>query len=206
MLATTVAYLQKPAYTAQGRLRFKKKNTTSGLVTEAGGKIGELESLYMMNNPVDTEAEAVRATPLLQKAIKALNLKDRTGTPLKPEDLAKLLTVKPIKGTDVLEVSYTSKSPDEAAKVVNTVIDLYIQNNILSNRAEAVAAREFITQQLPKSEATVRKAEAALRTFKEKNNVVVLEEEAKSAVKTTADLDAQISTAQATLDDVTAQS
>ncbi len=206
LLATTVAYLQKPTYMAQGRLRFKKKNTTSGLVTEAGGKIGELESLYMMNNPVDTEAEAVRATPLLQKAIKVLNLKERTGAPLKPEDLAKVLTVKPIKGTDVLEVSSTSKSPEEAAKLVNTVIQLYIQSNIQSNRAEAVAAREFITEQLPKSEATVRQAEAALRSFKEKNNVVVLEEEAKSTVTAAGNLDAQISTVQATLDDVTAQS
>jgi capsular exopolysaccharide synthesis family protein len=208
LLATTVAYLQKPTYAAQGRLRFKKKNATSGLVTETGSKtgIGELESLNMMNTPVDTEAEAVRAIPLLQKTIKTLNLKDKKGAFLKPEDLLKILTVKPIKGTDVLEIAFTSKSPDEAAKVVNTVIDLYIQSNILSNRAETVAAREFITQQLPQSEATVRQAESNLRSFKEKNNVVVLEEEAKSAVKTTADLEAQISTAQATLDDVTAQS
>jgi capsular exopolysaccharide synthesis family protein len=206
LLAATVAHLQKPTYMAQGRLRFKKKNTTSGLVTEAGGKIGELESLYMMNNPVDTEAEAVRATPLLLKTIKALNLKDRTGDPLKPEDLVKIVTVKPIKGTDVLEVSSTSRSPEEAAKLVNTVIELYIQSNIQSNRAEAVAAREFITQQLPKSEATVRQAEAALRSFKEKNNVVVLEEEAISTVRAAGNLDAQISTVQATLDDVTAQS
>jgi uncharacterized protein involved in exopolysaccharide biosynthesis len=38
LLATMVAFLKKPTYEAQGRLRFKKKNVTSGLVTEAGAK------------------------------------------------------------------------------------------------------------------------------------------------------------------------
>ena len=206
LLTTMVAFLKKPTYEAQGRLRFKKKNVTSGLVTEAGAKIGELETLNVLNSPVDTEAEAIRSVPLLQKTIKVLNLKDKKGALLKPEDFLKVLTVKNLKGTDVLEISFKSKSPDEAAKVVNTLITLYIQNNIQSNRAEAVAAREFITQQLPQSEATVRQAESNLRSFKEKNNVVVLEEEARSAVRKTADIDAQISTVQATLDDVTAQS
>jgi len=41
------------------------------------------------------------------------------------------------------------------------------ENNLLSNRAEAVAAGDFIAMQLPKTEATVRQAEVALRQFKE---------------------------------------
>lgn len=206
ILAATAAFSKKPTYEAQGRLLFKKKNTTSSLVTEAGGKIGELDTLNMLNTPVDTEAQVVTSIPLLQKTIASLNLKDKKGDPLKPEDLLGVLTVKGIKGTDVLQLTFKSNDPKEAAAVVNKLMSLYIENNILSNRAEAAAAREFITQQLPKTEVNVRQAEADLRSFKEKNNVVVLEEEAKSAIKITGDLDAQISTAQAALDDLTAQS
>jgi capsular exopolysaccharide synthesis family protein len=206
ILAATAAFSRKPTYEAQGRLLFKKNNTTSSLVTEAGGKIGELDTLNMLNTPVDTEAQVVTSIPLLQKTIASLNLKDQKGDPLKPEDLLGVLTVKGIKGTDVLQLTFKSNDPKEAAAVVNKLMSLYIENNILSNRAEAAAAREFITQQLPKTEVNVRQAEADLRSFKEKNSVVVLEEEAKSAIKITGDLDAQISTAQAALDDVTAQS
>jgi capsular exopolysaccharide synthesis family protein len=204
-LATAFAFLKKPTYSAQGRLLIKKKNTTSGLVTEAGAKIGELEPLNVLNSPLDTETEVVRSMPLIQKTIASLNLKDKKGVPLKPEDLLKQLTVKGIKGTDVLEISYKSKSPTEAVKVVNTVVALYIQNNILTNRAEAVAARQFITQQLPKSEATVRQAEAALRSFKEKYNVVALDEESSSAVRTIADLDKKIDQTQTELEGATAR-
>jgi capsular exopolysaccharide synthesis family protein len=206
ILATTVTFLKKPTYSSVGRLLIKKQNTTSGLVTEASEKIGQLEPLNFMNTPLDTEAEVVRSVPLIQKTINTLKLKDQKGDPLKPEDFLKQLTAKGIKGTDILEISFKSKAPEESAKIVNTLIDLYIQNNIQSNRSEAVAARTFITQQLPTSESAVRQVEAVLRSFKEKNNIVALEEEASAAVKAIAELDSKLDKTQAELQDATARS
>jgi capsular exopolysaccharide synthesis family protein len=206
IFVTAVSFTRKPTYSAQAKLLLKKKNTTSGLITGAAQNIGELEALNFLNSPLDTEAEVVRSLPLLQKTITALNLKDDEGEPLKPEDLLKNLTVKGIKGTDILEISSESKDPEEAAKIVNKLTDIYLQNHILTNRAEAVAARKFITEQLPKSEATVRQAEAALRSFKEKNNVVVLEEEAKAAVNAIAQIDSKLNATQAEYEDATARS
>ena len=205
-LVAGISFLKKPKYQAEGRLLLKKKNTTSALITGASEKIGQLEPLNMMNSPLDTEVEVIRSIPLLQKTIAILKLKDNKGTPLEPEDLLKKLKIKGIKGTDVLQITLDSKDPKEAANIVNTLINIYLQNNVLTNRAEAVAARKFITEQLPKSEETVRQAEAALREFKEKNNVVALEEEEKSAVDTLADLDKKIDETQTTLEGVTARS
>jgi polysaccharide biosynthesis transport protein len=204
-LAAGYAFLKKPTYSAQARLLVKKKNATSGLVTEAAAKIGELESLNVLNSPLDTEAEVVRSIPLLQKTVTSLKLKDKKGKTLKPEDFLKQLTVKGIKGTDVLEISFKSKSPQEAANIVNTLITHYIQNNIHTNRAEAVAAREFITEQLPKSEGTVRQAEAALRSFKEKYNVIALEEESSSAIRSIEELDQKTDQIQTALEGATAR-
>lgn len=206
IFVTAVSFTRKPTYSAQAKLLLKKKNTTSGLITGAAQNIGELEALNFLNSPLDTEAEVVRSLPLLEKTITALNLKDDEGEPLKPEDLLKNLTVKGIKGTDILEISSESKDPEEAAKIVNKLTDIYLQNHILTNRAEAVAARKFITEQLPKSEATVRQAEAALRSFKENNNVVVLEEEAKAAVNAIAQIDSKLNATQAEYEDATARS
>jgi capsule polysaccharide export protein KpsE/RkpR len=83
---------------------------------------------------------------------------------------------------------------------------VYLMNNQRDNQAEAVAAREFIEEQLPKSEITVRRAELALRRFKEANKVVSLDEEAKSAVAVIQDLERQINTTQTGLADAKAQS
>ncbi|MBD1832242.1 polysaccharide biosynthesis tyrosine autokinase [Cyanobacteria bacterium FACHB-472] len=204
-LATAFAFLKKPTYEAEGRLLFKKQNTTSALVTEAGAKIGQLEPLNVLNTPLDTEAEIVRSEPLIQETINSLKLKDKKGDPLKTIDFLKQLTVKGIKGTDVLQISFKSKDPQEAAKIVNKVMSLYREKNILNNRAQAAAAREFITKQLPKTEANVRKAEADLRNFKEQNNIVALEEEGSSAVKAIAELDSKKAQTQAELEDASAR-
>lgn len=206
ILAIAFAATRKPTYQASGKLLFKKKNTTSGLVTEAGGKIGELDTLSQLNTPVDTEAEVVASIPVIQKTIAALKLKDEKGQPLTPDDIFKQLTAKGIKGTDVLEVTFTSENPQEATDVVNQLMKVYIQHNILTNRAEAAAARSFIAKQLPEVEANVRKAEAALRNFKEQNNIVALDQEAIFAAQSMANLNDQISSVEATLADVTAQS
>lgn len=201
-LATVI---KKPTYEAGGRLLFKKKNTTSSLVTDAGAKIGELDSLSLLNTPLDTEAEVVRSIPIIQKTIKALNLRNKKGNLIPPEEFLALLTVKPIKGTDVLQISYKSKDPKGAADAVNELMRLYIESNVLSNRAEAAAAREFITKQLPEVQARVQAAEAALRKFKEENNTVALEREAATAVEAIAHIDKLIDVARSQLADTTAR-
>lgn len=193
LLTAWFTFLQKPVYQAQGGLLFKKANSTSSL-TGLGREIGELNSVQ--SNPVDTEAQILRSVAFAQKIINTLNLKDNRGAPLKHKDFLKRLEVKIIKGTDVLQLSFKSNTPQEAAAVVNQLMSLYLENNISSNRAEATAARKFIEEQLPKTEATVRQAEAAFRTFKEKNRIVSLQEEAKSAVGAIAELENQIAKAQ----------
>ncbi|HEY9673153.1 MAG TPA: polysaccharide biosynthesis tyrosine autokinase [Waterburya sp.] len=205
LLVAGMSFLKKAKYQAEGRLLLKKKNVTSALITGAAEKIGQLEPLNFMNSPLDTEVEVIRSIPLLQKTIATLNLKDDKGAPLKPEDLLKQLKIKGIKGTDVLQVTLEGKNPYESAQIVNQLMNVYLQNNVLANRAEAIAARKFITEQLPKSEFTVRQAEAELRTFKEKNNIVALEEEEKAAVNSIADLDKKIDQTQTEFEGVTAR-
>jgi len=204
-LAGAASVTKKATYEAGGKLLLKKKNTTSSLVTDAGAKIGELDSLSVLNTPLDTEAEVVRSIPIIQKTIESLQLKDKKGNLIAPEGFLVGLTVKAIKGTDVLQISYKSKDPNEAAAAVNELMKRYIESNISSNRTEAAAAREFITKQLPEVQAKVRQAEADLRKFKEKNRTVALEREAATAVEAIANIDRQIDIAQALLADNTAK-
>jgi capsular exopolysaccharide synthesis family protein len=192
----------KPSYKTEGKLLFQLNRTS--FLTRVGDKEGEeakeLSPLVTNQNPLSTEIEVVNSIPLLQRTIDALNLKNKEGLPLKPEDIKKKLTVKIIGGTDVLRLSYESRAPKEAAAVVNKLMSLYIENDVFVKQTEAAAARAFLAKQLPQTEATVRQVEADLRTFKEKNNVVALKEEAEAAVKVFSDLDSQITTNQAELE------
>jgi len=197
--------LQKPVYVAEATLRFKKESTTSSL-TGLGKEIGQLDPLQQQNTPLDTEAEVMRSVPVGSKTIKALSLKDKRGAPLKLRQFLKQLNVSNVKGTDVLQISYMDVNPQRAAAVVNTLIAVYLENNLRANRAEAIAAREFIQNQLPQAEAVMRSAEFALRRFKEENQVIALDEEAKSAVATLADLQRQTNATQTALTDATTAS
>ncbi|HEY9669617.1 MAG TPA: polysaccharide biosynthesis tyrosine autokinase [Coleofasciculaceae cyanobacterium] len=186
---------------------FRLERTSSlTRVKAVGEEIKDLSPLVATQNPLSTEMEIVNSLPLLKKTIDSLNLKDEKGQVLEPNELKEKLSMKIIGGTDVLHLSYKSRDPEEAAAVVNKLMSLYIENNIITNQTEAAAAREFLTRQIPQTEATVRQQEAALRTFKEKNNVVDLSEEARAAVTMISTLDNQITSAKAELEKATAQS
>ena len=184
-LTAIVTFTQKPIYESQGKLVFTKKDVVSSLssLTNIAGKVGELGGLTNTSNPVDTESEIIRSSPVVSKTIDALQLKNEKGEPLSTERFLKTLSLKNIRGTDVLQISYKSTDAQEAANVVNSIMKNYLATNISSNRTEANAAKEFLSSQLPKVEEQVKVAEANLRSFKEKNKLVALEVETKTGLE-----------------------
>lgn len=189
---TILTVLQKPSYEASGKMLWKKRTITSSL-TASGREIGELNSVAG-TDPIATEIEIMKSLPLVERVIKELNLRDNDGESLEAEVfLQKFLTVSKRRGTDVLEISYKSKSAQEAAAVTNRLMNIYVENGILTDRSQAELTAQFITQQLPSTQANVRKAEEALRLFKEENRIADLNSEKQATSATVADLNRQIS-------------
>jgi polysaccharide biosynthesis transport protein len=202
-LASAFALMQRPVYQAEGKLLIKSSSASE--LTGLGETLGQLKALGEQNTPLDTQAEIIRSTPIVQEAIRALDLKDDDGKPMEPDVLAKGLKVKGVTGTDVLQISYESEDAAVASRVVNKVIELFLKNNVQFNRAEAISARKFIEEQLPKTEDAVRQADSAVRRFKEENNLISLEEEAGQAVKLIGDLEGQITQTRSLLADANAR-
>ena len=200
--ASLYALSRKPTFRAEGSVMIKSNRTSS--LTGFSEDLGRLEALTQNNNPLDTQARIVTSNPVLQETIRTLNLKDKEGV-LPISVLAGGLHVEGIKGSDVLLISYSDPNPEKAATIVNTVIEKYIEQNVLANQKEAQTAGRFLMEQLPKAESSVKAAELQLRRFKEKNQIIVLQEEANGAVQTITNLEAQISQAQAQLADTTAR-
>ncbi|MTJ14887.1 polysaccharide biosynthesis tyrosine autokinase [Anabaena sp. UHCC 0187] len=203
-LFTLMGNFQKLSYEVEGKLLFKVDRTSS--LIGVGKDAQDVPVQLDKKDPISTEIEVITSSPLLQKTIDAIKIKDKAGVSIKPGVLKKQLKLKNIPGTDILAISYKSSNPKEAAALVNNLMSFYIRENILTNRAEATLAREFIAKQLPTSEITVQKAEIALRHFKEKNRIISLEEEGKKAVEVLADLDKRISIAQSELASANARS
>lgn len=197
--------LQKPQYIAEGKLLFRRGNATSS-ITGVETNVGQLDPLQQQNNPLDTEAEIIRSVQVAQKALERLDLRDARGNSLRLNQFLSNLNVSNIRGTDILQISYQDRNPETAVAVVNTLMGMYLENNFLNNRTEAVAAREFVENQIPRARETLRQAEVALRSFKEQNKIVAAEEERRSTVDVVTELQKQVNATQTQLADAQAQS
>ena len=200
LLTALSTLLQKPVYEARGSILIKRPNSVTSAVTQEKSGQETPQAVGRESDPLNTEAELIRSTTIARKIITAFNLE------LKPENFRKNLSVQSLKGTDILSLSYQSTDPQQAAAVVNQVMNLYLKDDVSINRTEAAAVRQFISEQLPITKANLYRSEANLREFEEENNVVNLEEEAKSAVEVIARLENQVSEARAKLADANSQS
>lgn len=174
-VATAGSLSLPKTYEAEAELLIK--SDVSSELTGLENDLGKIEGLTIDSNPVTTQARILQSRPVVERLIAELELKDDEGKLLKYDDIAENLKIKPVVGTDVLQVSYTHETPATAASVVNRLIDLYIEADALNNRFQSSSAKEFIEQQLPQVEATLQEAEANLRNFKNQNRTASLNEE-----------------------------
>ena len=202
-LTAFYTFNQKPIYEAEGKLIFDKQ--TSASLTGVSERVGELSGVSG-SNPLDTQAEIIRSHPLIQKTIDTLQLKNKDGEPLGIDGFLRNLKVQSIRGTDIMQLSYRDTSPEQARAIVNQLMYAYLDNNVLTNRSQATAARKFLMEELPKVEAQVAEAELAIRLFKEKYEIVALEEEAKKGVDRLYQIDNQITLLRARLVDASSRS
>ena len=194
------ALSKQPVYEAEAQIliRTDKSSQLIGLEDESG----TIEVIGKDSNPIVTEAEIIKSRPIIETVIEQLDLKDDRGEYLPYQHVAGSLEVKPIVGTDVLQVFYRDADPKLAASIINQVIEVYVQEDTLSNRAAPASALKFIKAELPKVESTVAKAETDLRQFKTQNNIASLSKEAENNIDTIGALKKEIEAIAANLEDI----
>jgi polysaccharide biosynthesis transport protein len=195
---------QQPIYQAEGKLRLTRRDAST-VLTGVGQETGQVESLVDTNNPLTTEIGVIETIPIIQSVIDQMHLEGDQGVPLTPSQFLKNLKVSNPRGTDIIVISYTDPDPKKAEQIVDLLMNVYVEEHLLDKRSEAASAKEFIEQQLPSAEAVVRRAEAALRDFKEQNQVPALEQETQSSVAAVSDLQRQIGQSQAELSNLETQ-
>lgn len=179
-------FTQTSVYEAEGRLLFKRRDTAISSIT--GGLRGPDTSqlgAVAFGNPLETQAEIIRSRPLAEAVIRRLNLRDpgSGGELLDPEDFLKTIKIETLRRTDLITLRYRDSDARRAAAVVNEVGRLYMERNVIENRAEASSTRTFVESQLPVMEKQLRSAERQLRLFKEKYGTIALKEEEATAIR-----------------------
>lgn len=198
-----LSLLQKKTYQGEGKVLFTR--TTVGSQTGIGEDVGRLDPILPNQTPISTQIQVLESEPVIQQVIDRQKLTDDENQPLKPKDFRKKLTTELIGGTDVVAVRYKHPDPKMASEIVNTLMDVYIQEQIRGNQSEPVAAKEFIQDELPNIETKVEQAEQKISSFRAENNIVDLAEEKKGIVANLGTLNQQISTTGSELQGLQAQ-
>ena len=73
--------------------------------------------------------------------------------------------------TDVLKISIQSKNPEEAALLVNTIIDVYKQSDLNWATGEMQHLKQFLKEQLSIKEIELNNIENELKDFQENQKV-----------------------------------
>jgi uncharacterized protein involved in exopolysaccharide biosynthesis len=92
---------------------------------------------------------------------------------------AKNLTIQRVDGANVIELRYTDASPDEAAKRLNMLLNVYF-----ASRAQVLASGRstLIAQRRDAAEKEFNAADTALRSFQERNGIVDIEGQVNGAI------------------------
>lgn len=82
------------------------------------------------------------------------------------------ITVTPVKGTNLVELSYVAASPELAADIANSVAETYIDWNLETKYSTLDKAGRFITSQIEQLKAEIRDKELQLQTYGREKGIV----------------------------------
>ncbi len=101
----------------------------------------------------------------------------------------KKISIEQARGTDIVMIKVTDIDPLVAADIANTLAQVYMNYSINIKGSEARSAYGFITQQIETTAPILKKLENELEDFKQKGNIVSIDEEAKEKISTLAQLE-----------------
>lgn len=96
------------------------------------------------------------------------------------------------KQTGVIGISYAHRYPDRAKSVLNTLTDVYLNQNIEMRSAEAAKTLQFLEEQLPAVKARLDSSEKKLADYRQSVGSVNMSVESQALMKKEQDLNQQI--------------
>ena len=195
--AAAYSVLAKPVYRASTTVQIEeKKGPTFSLA-----QVAEQPLLGMQNQSDQflTEEEIIRSRTVVEKVVDRLrlekDLKPEMGESLDAihqravQRLQEKLDISRLRNTNILKISLEDHDPEKAARIINTLTDEYIGQNLMLSRREASQARDFVGKQLPEIRKELEARENALEKMKSSKGIVTLDDNVKSALDRLTDVE-----------------
>lgn len=198
VLGLLACFVIPKVYEANGKLLISQDN-----MSIMGGS-SPLEDIMLSSlgksDPLTTQTEILKTRPILMKVIDTLRLKDGKGVVMAPEDFIGFFKFSIIRNTNLIDIKCRFGKADTAALFVNTLAQVFVENNQQMNQEMIKTAKDFIEDQLVSQKLKVEEAEQNLIKFKEKAKTVSLDKEADVNIEAYSNLNVEYIKAQSELD------
>ena len=122
---------------------------------------------------VNMMSRTLISRPNLEKVIRMADIDIRLKTPQDREllitRLTKELTIRAAGGANLYTIAYNDKDPQEAKRVVQSLLTIFVEGSLGDKRKDSDTARRFIDEQLKAYSDKLLTAESAVTEFKRKN-------------------------------------
>ncbi len=180
--ALLLALFMPDQYESRAKILVKKIRVETPLTGERTDS--SLDSNEISESQINSEISLLKSRDLLEQVVKNTNLARSDETLGKPTaqdvekalyQLEKDLQIAPVKKANVIEISYTSKSPEVAAAVLKQLSDLYLEKHIKLHSPPGT--QDFFKTQADQYESDLRAAENNVSSFQKKTGVVAIEQQ-----------------------------
>lgn len=137
VVAVAVSLLQPPTYQSQAKVLISEKDAGAAIF---GTVLPELSS--QPERALQTQVQLVEVRPVAEATIKKLELEET------PEQLLARVEVGGVGQTNVIAISATASSPEEASEIANTMADEYVKASRERKRASIAEAADEVEQRL----------------------------------------------------------
>ncbi len=166
---------QTPIYESTTTLLIERKSPHVVSVQEVT-PMGTTGDYRAYRDYYETQYKLIKSSTLIRKVASSLGLKPNNphkgDNPVKK--LLKAIKVKPVKNSQLVEISAESPEPETAAIIANTVADEYIKENLKRSITTASNAAEWLSKKIEDQRQKLIDSEINLQKFREEHNISIL--------------------------------
>jgi polysaccharide biosynthesis transport protein len=202
-------FIAHPVYQSDSLLRIKQqKGLGDSILANLPSGNAANDKQRMM-----TDAEILKSRKVVLPVIEATEEPDKNGKlPTYENYVAGHIVTKPYKDTEILQVSVTGKSPEQAQQANDMLVQGFIQRLTDLSHEEQKNTREFLEQRLADAKDELTKAEDKLQKYQAENKMYSTDDQMKQVTeklnivdKAKAENQLNLETAQAGLKSVNSQ-
>lgn len=169
--------------TYESTVLVRAKSQGAGGLSAAAGAMAALGIGGGASSPTMVYTELMKSRAVLDPIIAKVEMPEEDREKMTAKGFAKsALDIKNTKGTDLIEITATAKSPEEAQMIASDVVSGFLTLMTQLNQNQQSLIIKFLSDRIEVAKAEMDQAEQKLEQFRQQEKIYVPDEQAKAMI------------------------